>query len=184
MDNQVLRKIQMDIRNNFGKIVNWDSLPKGSFNCYMFAVSNTVPTEVLHHEENGKIFLTSLINENVPYFGEIGQISGKVHYTNVSGLIEALKCDFETLGIQAEECSLDEIIANQGVKIAFYYNTKDLLKGIPTSFHFIRQEGETWLHKNGWSGNVEQLDFPIEEFSIADLELIGYFRLTLKHNRI
>lgn len=49
MNSQILRKIQMDIRNNFGKIVDWNSLPKEHFNCFMFAVSNTVPTEVLDH---------------------------------------------------------------------------------------------------------------------------------------
>lgn len=183
MNSQILRKIQMDIRNNFARIVDWDSLPKGNFNCFMFAVFNTVPTEVLDYEKDGHVFLRSLVNENVPYFGDIGQISGKVHYTNVLELVEALKCDFETLGISAEECSSKEIVANQCIKIAFYYNTEDLLKGKHSGFHFIRQDGNEWKHKTGWNGDVKQLECPIEEVSITGLELIGYFRLSLNHNR-
>lgn len=184
MNSQILRRIQMDIRNNFGKIVDWDSLPKGNFNCFMFAVSNTIPTEILHHqdEKDGRVFLESLVNEKVPYFSDIGQISGKVQYTNVSELIEALKSDLETLGILAEECSSKEIVSNQCIKIAFYYNTEDLLRGIHSNFHFIRQEGNKWVHKKGWGGNIEQLECPIEEVSIKGLELIGYFRLSLNHN--
>lgn len=183
MNSQILRKIQMDIRNNFGKAVNWDSLPKRNFNCFMFAVLNTIPTEVLYYEKDGQNFLKSLINENIPYFGDIGQISGKVHYTNISELIEALKSDLETLGILAEECSSKEIMLNQCIKIAFYYNTEDLLRGIHSGFHFIRQDGNKWVHKTSWSGNIEQLECPIEEFSAVGLELIGYFRLSLNHNR-
>ncbi len=182
MNSQILRKIQMDIRNNFGKIVDWDSLPKGNFNCFMFAVSNTIPTEILDHEKDGHTFLKSLINENIPYFGDIGQISGEVHYTSVSDLIEALKSDLETLGILATECSSEEIVADQCIKIAFYYNTEDLLKGLHSNFHFIRQDGNKWVHKTGWSGEIKQLECPIEEFSPTGLELIGYFRLSLNNN--
>lgn len=182
MNNQILREIQMDIRKNFGKPVDWNSLPKGSFNCLMYAISNTVPTEVLDHQEEGCCFLRSVIDENISYFGDIGQISGKVHYTNVSELIQALKSDFETLGILAEECSLKEILSNQYIKIAFYYNTEELLRGIHSHFHFIRQDGNKWLHKNGWTGNIEQLKYPIEKISFTGLELIGYFRLSLNNN--
>lgn len=180
MNSQILQKIQMDIRNNFGKIVDWDSLPKENFNCFMFAFSNTVPTEILAFKEDGQIFLESLINEKVSYFGDIGQISGKVHYTSVSELIEAVKSDFETLGILAEECSSKEIVLNECIKIAFYYNTEDLLKGIHSDFHFVRQDGNKWVHKTGWYGDIKQLEYPIEEISFAGLELIGYFRLSLK----
>ena len=183
MNSQILRKIQMDIRENFGKIVNWDSLPKENFNCYMFAILNTVPTEIFDYSKDGQNFLKSLINEDVAYFGNIGQISGKVHYKNVSELIEALKSDFEALGILAEECSSKEIVANQCIKIAFYYKKEDLLRGIHSGFHFIRQDGNKWVHKNGWTGDIEQLECAIEEVSITGFELIGYFRLSLNHNR-
>ena len=183
MNSQILRKIQMDIRNNFGKIVDWDSLPKGNFNCFMFAIFNTIPTEVLYYDKDGHTFLKSLINENVAYFGDIGQISGKVHYTSVSELIEALKSDFGTLGILATECSSEEVIANQCIKVAFYYNTEDLLRGKHSNFHFIRQDGNRWVHKTGWRGDIKQLECPIEEIQVTGLELIGYFRLSLNNNR-
>lgn len=172
----------MDIRNNFGKTVDWDAIPKRNFNCYMYAIFNTIPTEVLSYQKDGQNFLNSLINENILYFTNIGQFSGKVNFTNVSELVEALKCDLETLGILAEECSSKEILSNQYVKIAFYYNTEDLLKGKQANFHFLRQDGDKWMHKVGWPGNIEQLEYPIEEFSATGLNLIGYFRLSLKYN--
>lgn len=182
MKSQKLREIQMDIRNNFGKNVDWNSLPKGNFNCYMFALKNTIPTEIFDHEENNQVFLRSLIDEKISYFGDIGQISEKVHYSNVSELIEALKSDLKILGFLATESSAEEIVEEQCIKIAFYYNTEELLKGKHSSFHFIRQEGNKWFHKNGWNGDVEELDCPIGEFSAIGLELIGYFRLSLKNN--
>lgn len=182
MNNEVLRKIQMDIRNNFGKAVDWSSIPKGDFNCFMFAVLNTVPTERLHHVQDGINYLDSLINENVLYFADIGQISGKVNYTDISELIEAVKGDLDTLGILAQETSLTETVTKGCVKIAFYYDTESLLKGKHSKFHFIRQEGEAWVHKEGWAGDIKQLDYPIEEFSVDRLELIGYFKLSLKNS--
>ena len=120
--NQMLKKVQMDIQKNFGKDVNWDSLPKGSFNCYMFAVFNTVPTEVLDFvdEEHGIAICKCLTNEKLS-IGGIGGISGRIHYTTVAGLIKALKCDLACLGILLEDSSLEEIVTNPFVKLAFYY---------------------------------------------------------------
>ena len=106
----------------------------------------------------------------------------KFHYSNVSELIEALKSDLKILGFLATESSAEEIVEEQCIKIAFYYNTEELLKGKHSSFHFIRQEGNKWFHKNGWNWDVEELDCPIGEFSAIGLELIGYFRLSLKNN--
>lgn len=182
MKSQILRKIQMDIRNNFGKNVDWNSLPKGSFNCFMFAIKNTIPTEEFDHQEGEQVFLKSLINENVAYFGKIGQISGQLYYSSVPELKKALKCDLKTLGIIATECSEEEILEEKCIKIAFYANTEELIKGKMTNFHFIRQEGNEWFHKNGWNGCVEELDCPIGEFSAEGLELISYFSLSLIHN--
>lgn len=179
MDNEMLRKIQVDIRKNFGKAVKWDNVPKENFNCYMFAVSNTVPTEVFAHEENGAVKLRSLLSESVAYFGDIGQISGKTAYNNATELIEALTCDLETLGILAESCSSDTIVPEQCVKIAFYYNTEALAEGRHSNFHFFRHEGGTWKCKRNWKKDVEQLECPIEDISITGLELIGYFQLSL-----
>lgn len=180
MNNEVLRKIQMDIRNNFENAVDWSSIPRGDFNCFMFAVLNTIPTEILHHVQDGINYLDSLLDENVLYFANIGQISGQTNYTNISELIEALKGDLDTLGILAQESSLTETVTNGCIKIAFYYDTESLLKGKHMNFHFIRQEGEVWVHKEGWAGDIKQLDYPIEEFSADRLELIGYFQLSLK----
>ena len=106
----------------------------------------------------------------------------KFHYSNVSELIEALKSDLKILGFLATESSAEEIVEEQCIKIAFYYNTEELLKGKHSSFHFIRQEGNKWFHKNGWNGDVEELDCPIGEFSAIGLELIGYFSLSLTNN--
>lgn len=86
------------------------------------------------------------------------------------------------LGILATESSAEEIVEEQCIKIAFYYNTEELLKGKHSNFHFIRQEGNKWIHKNGWNGDVEELDCPIGEFSAIGLELIGYFSLSLTNN--
>jgi len=173
----ILREIQMNIRSNFGKLVNWDDIPKGNFNCYMFAISNTIPTEVFDYEKDGEIYLKSCIGANVPYFGNIGQISGKSNYTNVTELINALKCDLETLGISVESCSLETVVPKQCVKIAFYYNTEDLLKGKHSGFHFLRQDNNIWEHKKGWTGTVEQLESFDGDTTIAGLDLIGYFQL-------
>lgn len=180
MNSKILRDIQLDIRRNFGKTVNWSSLPKGNFNCFMFAISNTIPTEILWYEIFGDILLKSTINEEIGYFSDIGQISGKTDFTNVSELIEALKCDLETLGILAEECTAKEILINKYVKIAFYYDTETLCKnGEHSNFHFVRQDGNRWFHKVGWSDDIEELKCPIEEISFEGLQLIGYFRLSL-----
>lgn len=182
MNNKILREIQMDIRNNFGKTVNWDTIPKGNFNCFMFAISNTVPTEILDYEEKGINYLRSLVGENVPYFGDIGQISGKTNYTTITELIEALKCDLETLGIFMENCSSETIVSDQYVKIAFFYNIEDLVIGKHSHFHFIKQDGNVWKHKSGWTGNIEQIEVPIDTISFTDLKLIGYFKLSLKNS--
>ena len=182
MKNQILREIRMDIRNNFGKNVDWTSLPKENFNCFMFAIKNTIPTEKFDHQKGDQVFLKSLINEKVAYFGHIGQISGKLNYSSVPELIDALKSDLKLLGIIATECSEEEIIEEKCIKIAFYGNKEELLKGKMTNFHFIRQEGNKWFHKNGWIGGIEELDCPIGEFSADELELISYFSLSLIHN--
>ena len=176
----------MDIRSNFGKIVNWDCLPKGNFNCYMFAVMNTIPTEVLEYVDiiSGMPVLRSLIDEHTPYyFADIGQISGNTCYTNSNELIEALKCDFETLGLSVEECNSNTPVPEGHIKIAFYYNTHGLSRGKHSNFHFARQDGDKWFHKLGWIGSIKQLDYPIEEFLVYNLDLMGYFLLTLNHNR-
>ncbi len=182
MDSQVLRKIQMDIRNNFGKYVDWSSVPKETFNCYMFALSNTIATEVFSHCEDGEIHLQSVIDENVVYFGDIGQISGKSNYSNKSELIDALKSDLEILGIIATESLDNDILTDKYVKIAFYYDTDTLLKGKHSNFHFIRQDGNKCVHKMGWIGDVEELKCSIEEISVEGLELIGIFKLRLKES--
>ena len=91
MKSQKLREIQMDIRNNFSKNVDWNSLPKGNFNCYMFALKNTIPTEIFDHEENNQVFLRSLIDEKISYFGDIGQISGKVSLLKCFGVNRSIK---------------------------------------------------------------------------------------------
>ena len=83
MKNQILREIQMDIRNNFGKNVDWTSLPKENFNCFMFAIKNTIPTEKFDHQKGDQVFLKSLINEKVAYFGHIGQRAGTMFITNM-----------------------------------------------------------------------------------------------------
>lgn len=180
MNNDMLERIRLDIRNNFCKALNWDKIPKGNFNCYMFAVSNTVPTEVFDYNKDGNTYLRSLISENVAYFGDIGQISGKKDYTNVTELIYALKCDLETLGISMEVCSLKKVVQEQCVKIAFYYNIADLENCKHSTFHFLREENGAWMHKDGWTGDLIQLEQPIEGLSITGMELVGYFQLSLR----
>ncbi len=174
MTDRILRKIRMDIHNNFGKKVDWSSIPTGNFNCYMFAIFNTVSTETLDCVKDGKVFLNSLIHEEVMYFGRIGQFSGNTRYSTVPEVINAWKGDLRILGILAEECSLDEKLPNGYVKVAFFYDINNR-----SNFHFIRQEGEKWIHKPGWFHDVEELEVPIEKFFYNGLELIGIFRLSL-----
>lgn len=179
MNDQILRKIQMDIRKNFGKRVNWNNIPKGNFNCYMFAIFNTVPTEILDHEENGENYLVSCINEDISYFGKIGQISGNTEYKNKEELVYAVKSDLKCLGIRAERCSTKEVMRDGETKIAIYADTKALKRKEHVRFHFMRQDGYGWSHKLGWSGEVETVNSPIEYITFQGLKFIGCFRLSL-----
>ena len=182
---KILREIQMDIRKNFGKTVNWESLPKGKFNCFMYAVSNTIPTEVLYEEKDDEPpMLISLVNEPVAYFGNIGQISGNLNFRDTVGLIEALKADMKTLGILAEKCSPEDIVPNDCIKIVFLYDTSKLSNGTDANFHFLKCEGiNHYTHKNGWTGDVESFVCTVDELEDEDLEIIGFFKLSLDHNR-
>ena len=181
MNDQKLMEIRLDIRKNFGKPVNWEKLPIENFNCYMFAANNTIPTEILDYQEGRKIFLTSLICEDVAYFGNIGQFCGKTDYKDIPGLIEAVKGDLETMGYIVDESFAQEKVTDHN-KIAFYYDVESLLNGKHGTFHFIRQVGDKWLHKSGWTREIEEIPCSIEELTIAGVSLIGYFKLGLNPN--
>ncbi len=184
LENQILREIKIDIRKNWCNPIDWDSLPVGNFNCFMYSVFNTIPTEIFESfNESGHIELHSLVNENVAFFGDIGQISGKVNYSNVPELVKALKSDLATLGIKARKCFSWQKVRKGSVKIAFYYNTDDLKKGKHSNFHFLRQENGKWMHKMGWNMGIEELEFPISNLYLVGLDLIGFFELSLKNNR-
>lgn len=178
---EILRKIQLDIRKNFGKTVNWESIPKKNFNCYMYAISNTMPTEILDIEYCGDLYYKSLIGENVTYFGDIGNISGKNEFKNIPELVEALRSDLDILGIKMSECLPNKLLLETEQKIAFYYDLYQLYSGKHGGFHFIKQDcfGE-WSHKTGWGGDVKKIEVPIESVEIVGLDLIGYFQIGLK----
>ena len=183
MEEQILRRIKIDIRNNFGKVINWNCLKVTHYNCFMFAVGNTIPTEIFVCRENGIACLESLIGADVAYFGNIGQISGKNQYKSIEELIEALKSDLETLGFCIEESFLEQRIETGTIKIAFYYNIKELGKNEYANFHFIKQEENgIWIHKRGWRDGIEQLGKSITDYHVNGLEFVGCFRLTLSDN--
>lgn len=178
---KILREIQLDIRKNFGKAVNWEGIPKRNFNCYMYAISNTIPTEILDIEYCGDLYYKSLIDENVTYFGDIGNISGKNEFKNIPELIEALKSDLDILGIKMSACSSKKLLIGRTQKIAFYYNLQQLYTGQHGSFHFVKQDCfDGWSHKVGWIGDIKKIKVPIESIEFAGLDLIGYFQLRLK----
>ena len=77
MQAEKLKQIQENIRKNWGKVKPFKRIPKKHFNCYMFAVCCTVPTEILTCTGT----CISTINENVTYFGSIGQFSGSKYET-------------------------------------------------------------------------------------------------------
>ena len=47
MQAERLKQIQKNIRENWGKVKPFNRIPKNFFNCYMFAICCTMPTEIL-----------------------------------------------------------------------------------------------------------------------------------------
>lgn len=174
----VVVQIKEDIRKNWGKVNTFSKIDKNNFNCYMFAVCCTKPTEIL--TSNGTY--TSTIGEPIPYFGSIGHISG-TPYKTLEEYKQAFINDLKVLGISAEECFEDFLVTGEEIKIAFYSNFEEGISEEEEEFHFLRfiPSKNYWMGKEGFPGGFQKLKrgCSIEEIEVIDQKRIGLFRLRL-----
>lgn len=178
MQEEKLKKIQNSIRKNWGKVKPFRKIPKKSFNCYMFAICNTEPTEIFTKDNT----CVSTIGEDIAYFGSIGQIS-KTPYKTVNEYKQAFINDLRVLGILAEECFEDPTITGDTIKIAFFSNYEDGMSEMKEEFHFLRYvpSKNRWMGKAGFPGGFQKLKrgYSIEQINVIDQKRIGIFKLTL-----
>ena len=182
MNEAYLNLIRESIRKNWGKVQPFRKLPKNHFNCYMFAVCSTVPTEILVDDNT----LQSMVCENGSYFGSIGRFSG-TQYRNAKELKQALINDLDVLVIKAEETSEDylpSILDRKTILIAFYSNYISGMFRKHEQFHFLRyipHKGE-WMGKEGFPGGFQNLGHgtKIGTVNVINQNRIGIFKLQLK----
>ena len=182
MNEVILNQIRESIRKNWGKVQPFRKLPKNHFNCYMFAVCSTVPTEILRSDG----FLESVIGEEKTYFSSIGNFSGTT-YHNSAELKQALLNDLDTLGITAEEVFTSytpSIFDRKSVLIAFYSNYIPGMFKHHEQFHFLRYipSQKEWMGKEGYPGGFQNLGRKarISDINVMHQNLIGIFKLHLK----
>ena len=178
MQAEKLKQIQENIRKNWGKVKPFKRIPKKHFNCYMFAVCCTVPTEILTRTGT----CISTINENVTYFGSIGQFSGSKYETREQ-YKEAWVNDLRVLGIYAEECFEDFTPTEDTIKVAFYSNFEEGMPEAEKEFHFLRfvPSKKRWMGKEGFPGDFQKLlrGCHINNITVIDQKRIGIFKLRL-----
>lgn len=178
MQAEKLKQIQENIRENWGKVKPFKKIPKNCFNCYMFAICCTIPTEILL---NSGAYI-STINEKVAYFGSIGQFSG-TDYKTLHQYKQALVNDLRVLGILAEECSKNFTPDEATLKIAFFSNFKEGIPKEDEEFHFLRfvASEKCWMGKEGFPGGFQNLGRGccIEKINVTNQKLIGVFKLRL-----
>ena len=179
MQAEKLKQIQQSIRENWGKVRPFKTIPKNNFNCYMFAVCNTVPTEILICND---IYI-STIGESISYFGCIGNISGTT-YKTLEEYKQAFINDLRVLGISAQECFEDvTTITEDSMIIAFFSNFEEGISVADLEFHFLRfiPYQNRWMGKEGFHGELQKIKqgYPIEQVNVIDQKRIGIFRLKL-----
>ena len=178
MQAAVLKKIQKSIRENWGKVEPFKKIPQRSFNCYMFAICNTEPTEVLT-ESNTYV---STIGEDIPYFGAIGHISGTA-YKTLDEYRQAFINDLRVLGIRAEECLEEPCITADTILIAFFSNFEEGMDERKKEFHFLRfvSSKNQWMGKAGFPGGFQEIEakYSIDKINVYNQKKIGIFKLTL-----
>lgn len=178
MQEEKLKKIRESIRNNWGKVRPFTKIPTKSFNCYMFAICNTEPTEMLTKDN----ICVSTVGENIAYFGSIGQISGTT-YKTLNEYKQAFINDLRVLGILAEECFEDPFITEDTIKIAFFSNFEEGMSEMKEEFHFLRfvPSRNRWMGKAGFPGGFQKLKrgYSINQINVIGQKRIGIFKLTL-----
>lgn len=178
MQAKKLNQIQKNIRKNWGKVTPFKLIPKKHFNCYMFAVCCTVPTEILTRTGT----CISKIDESVTYFGSMGQFSGTKYKTREQYKIAWLN-DLRVLGIYAEECSEDFIPTEDTIKVAFYSNFEEGMSRSEEQFHFFRYvpSKRRWMGKEGFPGGFQKnpRDCNINRINVTEQKRLGIFKLSL-----
>lgn len=178
MQAEKLKQIQENIRENWGKVKPFKVIPKNYFNCYMFSICCTVPTEIL---TNSGIYI-STINESVAYFGSIGQFSG-TNYKTLEQYKKAWVNDLRVLGIYAEECSKDFIPDKNTLKVAFFSNFEEGMQKADQEFHFLRfvPSEKRWMGKEGFTYGLQNLKrgCDIEQINVINQKRMGIFKLRL-----
>ena len=178
MQAKKLKQIQKNIRKNWGKVTPFKLIPKKHFNCYMFAVCCTMPTEILTRTGT----YISTIDESVTYFGSIGQFSGTKYKTREQYKIAWLN-DLKVLGIHAEECSEDFIPTEDTIKVAFYSNFEEGMSRSEEQFHFFRYipSKRRWMGKGGFPGGFQKnpRDCHINRINVTEQKRLGIFKLRL-----
>lgn len=178
MQPEKLQEIRKSIRRNWGKFAPFENIPQNHFNCFMFAICSTIPTE---------IFITnttciSLLCEDVAYFGSIGQFS-RTKYKTREEFKQAFKNDLKVLGIHAEECAVDFIPTKTTLKIAFYSNYTNNMEQKNVDFHFLRffPNKNQWIGKEGFTGTFQKMKrgYHIDQIKVVNQERIGIYKLSL-----
>lgn len=182
MKKETLEKIKQDIRKNWNKVLPFTFIPKEHFNCYMFAVCCTIPTEI----PGGDGVLESFTGEKKTYFSSIGNFSGST-YHNQQQQKQALLNDLDTLGITAEEVPSSytpSIFDRKSVLIAFYSNYIPGMFRKHEEFHFLRYvpSRKEWMGKEGYPGGFQHIGrgISIDAVNVINQNLIGIFKLQLK----
>lgn len=182
MKKETLEKIKQDIRKNWNKVLPFAFIPKPHFNCYMFAICCTIPTEIL--KDDG--VLENLTGDSKTYFSSIGNFSGST-YHNQQQQKQALLNDLDTLGITAEEVTSSytpSIFDRKSVLIAFYSNYIPGMFRKHEEFHFLRYvpSRKEWMGKEGYPGGFQHIGrgVSIDAVNVINQNLIGIFKLQLK----
>lgn len=174
----VVIKLRKNIQKNWGTVNSFRYIDKNTFNCYMFAICCTEPTEIL----TAKGTYASTIGENISYFGAIGNISG-TPYKTLEEYKQAFINDLNVLGISAEERFDDFTVTGEDIKVAFYSNFEEGISKEEEEFHFLRfiPSKNYWMGKEGFPGGFQKLKCgnSIEEIEVIDQKRIGLYRLRL-----
>jgi hypothetical protein len=121
----------------------------GKFNCYAYAMQFREPAYDEPHFLYKPGFLTNLSIRTLDYTEEI--------------LMKLLLSDFDQLGIESKESTIDEKTDYGSYKIGIFIPKTFYIK---RTFHIIRQNDDlSWSRKNGYNNGVERIENPFDDKS-------------------
>jgi hypothetical protein len=147
-------------------------------NCYAYALGLDVPESTICDYA----YVPGVIsdNENGIY---------RKYTFSVEELIDCLESDFSFLGIDfREDITPEELEENEWLIALYVRNLYFGKKGRLDDYHFLRykEDEHVWYHKNGYRGNVINVDFSrktiydLENCDLKDREFVKTYALKLK----